>query len=120
MEEKQLEMDLEKYRYSAEKMGITIAHHTIFLFDSLIQKKLRPCSLEIFPTLSEKEKITNIGCPFCEKGFLKLSKIEPKYSGGLGRVSSTQYHVGNNYEWVCSNPECDGKFLGDHTWMYID
>ena len=65
-------------------------------------------------------EVTSSNCPFCETGSLKLIKVDPKYSGGANPLPPTKYHVGNSYEFCCSNKECDGKFFGSYTWMHID
>jgi len=117
MKEKQGKMDF-PYTYSVKEMGTLMSPHTIFLFGSFIQEKLKGSMLDAVSF--DEEKITKVGCPFCKDGFLKLVKVEPQYSGGPRRVPSVMHHVGNRYEYVCSNPKCDGRFVGTYTWMYID
>jgi len=120
MEEKGKQKEMEfTYTYPVKEMGIEIASHTIHLFESFIREKLSGGRLDAEPVFQE-ERITKVGCPFCQKGFLKISKVTPQYSGGPSPVPMTMHHVGNRYEYICSNPECDAKFMGTYTWMYID
>lgn len=118
MEGKQLEIEF-KERHTVEQMGRLISPNTIYLFESFMRKKLRLWGL-LDTTLSDEEKTTEVSCPFCQQGFLKLNKVKPEYNGGPGSAPTVKHHVGNRYEYLCSNPKCDGKFLGDYTWMHID
>jgi hypothetical protein len=61
--------------------------------------------------------VTDIICPSCEKGNIVAEEIEPKFSGGMDRLS-TQHHVGDNY--ICRCNKCNASFYGDITWMHID
>ena len=117
MKEGQVKMDF-TYTYKVEEMGTLLSPNTIFLFESFIRDKLKGNMLDI-DSLGE-EKTTKVGCPFCKDGLLKLVKVEPKYSGGPRRVLSVMHHVGNKYEYICSNPDCAGKFVGTYTWTHID
>jgi len=104
--------------YDVKEMGMLFYPNSIYLYNSFIRDKLNPGTLDT--ELRKEGEITNIGCPFCKNGFLKLITVKPRYSGGLGRVARTQHHTGNWYEYVCSNPDCSGKFSGEYTWMWID
>lgn len=119
MEREQIAIDF-KERYNVEQMGRLISPNTIYLFESFMEEKLRVSGGLLASLLSEEEKTTDVGCPFCQEGFLKLTKVKPQYSGGLSKVPTTKHHVGNEYEYVCSNPKCDGRFVGSYTWMHID
>ncbi len=107
------------YTYDVKEMGKLTSPNSIYLYNSFIRDKLNPGILNTEP--KKEGEITNIGCPFCKNGFLKLSTVKPKYSGGLrGGVAHTLHHTGNWYEYVCSNPNCNGRFAGEYTWMWID
>lgn len=118
MEEgKQVEMEL-SYTYPVEQMGALISPeilpHTVHLSESFLRDKLRVSGWldERRLLRKEPEEVTNIGCPFCRKGSLKLIMVEPVYSGGLSPTPSSMRHVANKYEYVCSTDECDGRFSG--------
>ncbi len=65
-------------------------------------------------------KETEIFCPFCQKGKIRLKEIKPLFSSGSASRCGPRLHVGNNYNLDCSNDECDSSFTGEVTWMYID
>ena len=117
-QEEQLSMAL-PYRYQPGQMGSFMGSdaHALYLFESFIRDKLQMGS-----RLDAREigKVTSINCPFCETGFLKLIKVDPKYSGGASPLPATQHYVGNSYEFLCSNEECDCRFFGSCTWLHID
>lgn len=93
------------YTYAVEEMGVLVPQTcTVLLSDSFISKKL----------LGKK-----VGCPFCKDGSLVTERQEPIYSGGP-RPSSVMHHVGNRYEYACSNSYCNGRFTGTTRWMWID
>lgn len=117
--DKQREMDL-SYTYSVKEMGILIGEKIVHLFDSFIREKLGGSIFDAQAIFEKKDSITKVGCPFCKEGFLKLEKVEPDYSGGPHAVPMTLHHVGNKYEYSCSNSNCPARFYGTHTWMYID
>lgn len=115
----QLSMELPQL-YSIEEMGTThpLTPKTIYLHPSFVGNKLGGGSLVL---LEEVGRGTNIGCPFCREGRLKLAAVTPEYSGGPRSFPpSTMHHVGNKYEYRCSNPECEGRFVGTYIWMHID
>ena len=115
MEEKQAKMDF-THTYPIERMGVLLRpHKMIHLFELFIREKMGASSLDEF---SPEKVITEVGCPFCKKGLLKLTGIEPKYSGGI--PPPMPRHVGNFYKYDCSNQKYGGKFFGTYTWMYID
>lgn len=64
--------------------------------------------------------VSKVQCPFCNKGFLKLTKIEPRHSGGLRGKFGPQYHVGNDCAYICTEEGCDAAFSCKHTWMHVD
>lgn len=105
--------------YPLEEMGHLMAPDMVSLFDSFLRDKLDVSNLDAALAKYEKGD-TNIGCPLCKNGTLKLVEIEPVYSGGMARVPSTKHHVANNYEYRCSNEECSTLFLGRFQWMWID
>lgn len=63
-------------------------------------------------------KITEIFCPFCKKGHIRLKAVEPILSG-RARDSGPKKRVGNNYEFDCSE-NCGATFSGQTEWMKID
>jgi len=77
-----------------------------FLRDSL---RVRPSDTEL-----DIGKLSNVLCPFCEKGILKLVSISPEYQ----IVFPQRYHTGNSYVYEC-NQECGGLFTGTYsnTWI---
>ena len=92
--------------------------HMIYLFSSFIGQELGMGN----KFLDERKinTITNVCCPFCDTGSLKLSRVKANYSGGANPLPPTKHHVGNSYEFRCSNEECDARFFGSYTWMHID
>ena len=115
---KQLSMDMDPgHNYPVEEMGILMGPHQIFLFESFLGKVL---GAGHFSYLPEEKTLTKVGCPFCKEGFLKIVDVKSTYSGGPGRAPAIMHHTGNEYNFQCSNPSCDGKFFGTYTWMYID
>jgi len=108
--------------YPQAEMGYTIdaeEPHKVFLHESFLEEKLKASGSNLGGFSGGT--VTNVGCPFCKKGSLKLEKIQPHYAGNprVG-IPSIMHHVGNSYEFVCSNSKCDGRFSGSYTWMYID
>lgn len=122
MKYEQLEMKFPQF-FKAEEMG-RVFGHTIVLFESFVREELKERGLFDNPSwlssLEEKEKIRNVRCPFCEKGLLKLVKVEPIYQEGIAKIPQTKQHVGNRYEYACTNPKCDGVFKGEYQWAFID
>lgn len=122
MKEKQAAMEF-THTYKVEKMGVIMSSnmpHIIFLFSSFLNDKLKASLLDADPVFRKNDGLTRVGCPFCKKGVLKIKTVKPEYSGGLARMPSTLKHTGNHYEYICSNQECDGMFVGSHTWIHID
>lgn len=121
-EGKQAKMEF-PYTYLVEEMGSIVAPgslpHFIYLSRSFLEKKLRAFRHDRMP-IREGKAITKIGCPFCNNGFLKLTKVEPKYSGGMSLIPDRMERVGNEYEYICSNDECDARFIGTYQWAWID
>ena len=115
----QAEMEF-PHRYSVKEMGTLIQEKTILLFGPFIGKELKGSLLDAEPILQKEGEVTKVRCPFCESGYLKLKEVKTEYGGGLERVPSVKYHVGNEYEYICSNSNCDGKFIGSCTWIHID
>ena len=110
VEEQQIEMEL-PYTYSVEEMGAKIAPNTIHLDESFMRDKLKVSIFDGSP--DRKKETTNIGCPFCNKGFLKL------VSAYHERVSNRSAPTNTQYEYTCSNDECDGIFSGLYRWRRI-
>ncbi len=107
------------YSYKSEEMGHILMlelPHWMYLFPSFISEKGLPVS-RLFDGIGQ---LSNVTCPFCKNGVLRLAKIEPIYSGGANPNPSTLHHVGNKLEYDCSNPVCDAIFSGDYRWMWID
>ncbi|MBU2540105.1 hypothetical protein KJ786_03015 [Patescibacteria group bacterium] len=63
-------------------------------------------------------KVTEVFCPFCNKGHIRLTKIEPIFSRGARSYGNLK-HVGNIYEFDCSE-NCGAYFSGSFEWMKID
>ncbi len=104
MNDSQREMNF-TYTYKVEEMGTLVPQTcTILLGYSFIQEKL----------IGKR-----VGCPFCNVGSLVLVNQDPIYSGGP-RPSGAMHHVGDSYEYACSNPQCEGRFTGTTRWMWID
>lgn len=121
-EEKQTEMEL-PYTYPVEEMGFLPVPqslpHLVSLSRSFLSEKLKASRFNRMP-IREEKTMTKIGCPFCNNGSLKLVKVEPQYSGGMSPTPASMQHVGNGYEYVCSNDECDARFIGTFQWAWID
>ena len=120
MKYEQLEMEFYQF-FKAEEMG-RVFGHTIYLSEKFIREVLKEKGIwkEGLEFLDEKKKIRSVHCPFCKKGLLKLVKVEPIYQGGIAKIPQTKQHVGCHYEYVCTNPKCDGVFKGKYQWAYID
>src|SRR3989344_5577610 len=108
-QEKQAEMSF-AYTFSIEEMGILIPPTTINLSRKFLQDELGVMRFDAHPGWKEEGKVTHVGCPFCKQGFLKLEKVEPQYSGGMNPFPRTKKHVANEYEYICSNDKCNGRF----------
>ena len=99
--------------YLEKEMGKVLGSKTMALKQSFLRDVL-------LPQTERKDEVTKVGCPFCKEGSLKLESKKPKYSGSPRPTPTTLHHVGNDYEFSCTNLSCSGKFLGTNTWMYID
>jgi len=88
----------------------------VFLSEKFISEKLNP--QQTYQNSTPNEPPTNVICPFCREGRLKLKTVEPRYSGGPNNFVSKKDHVGNDYEYGCT--QCEASFKGSVTWMYID
>jgi hypothetical protein len=108
------------YLYPLEEMGHVPmpeeAPHWMLLHKWFIRDK----NLQTSNYAAEIKKLTNVTCPFCKVGVLRLIKAEPFYSGGLGSRPSALRHVGDDLEYDCSNEKCDAKFEGRTQWTWID
>lgn len=117
----QLRMEMEfPQLYEIADMGTTypLTPKTIYLHPSFIRENLGGGRLSVH---FEVGKDTNVSCPFCQEGRLQLASVEPEYSGGPRAFPPpVMHHVGNRYEFKCSNPNCDGRFVGTYQWMWID
>lgn len=109
-EGRQIEMEF-PYTYPVEEMGIKIAPNTIYLFESFMRDKLKVSIFDGSPDW--KKETTNIGCPLCNKGFLKLVSAYHEHDSMRSPPVVTQY------EYTCSNDECDGTFSGSYRWRRI-
>ena len=96
-----------------EKMGRLIYDKTIILKESFLTDVLMAASLQV-------GKATNVVCPFCQKGFLKLNQMEPIYSGGVHPRPAIKEHTGDTYEFICTGEDCKGKFEGTYIFKNID
>jgi hypothetical protein len=65
-------------------------------------------------------QVSKVQCPFCNEGYLKLVKIEPRHSGGLRGNFGTQEHVGNDYRYGCTDENCGATFFYSCTWCHLD
>lgn len=117
-EGKQTEMEF-PYVYDIKEMGVVVYEKLVHLFDSFLRDKLGASMLDA-RSFFQKSEPTKVGCPFCKKGFLRLENVQPEYSGGPHPVPMNMRHVGNKYEYGCSNSECGARFFGTYTWMHID
>ncbi len=84
----------------------------VSLAEGFLKMKMK-AMLSDFDRRQEKEgKITDIGCPLCRRagreGSLKLKSVEPVYRS----FKEKDVHIGNRYEYVCSSPDCQGRFAG--------
>lgn len=65
-------------------------------------------------------EVSNIQCPFCKDGCLKLAGIEPvmdrEYPYGWG---DEMVHIGDDYLYACTNESCDALFAFEHIWHHI-
>ena len=108
------------YSHKPEEMGYVPMPeqlpHWIYLFPSFISEK----GLSVSRLFDGIGQLSNVTCPFCKNGVLRLAKIEPIYSGGANPHPSTLHHVGNKLEYDCSNTVCDATFSGNYRWMWID
>ena len=115
----QLKMGVSR-SFPAEKMGIRLGSnpHHLFMHRGFMGK----IGQLGFPGDLGRQPgdITDVECPFCKEGRLKVLSVQPVYSGGARSVPVTQQHVGNQYAFVCSNDKCDGRFFGTHQWLWID
>jgi hypothetical protein len=102
-----------------EEMGIRMGDKQLFLYDSFLSKKL---NLGTFVDFFNLPAQTNIKCPFCKDGILILTTVEPNYSGGRPSIVpyAKLHHVGNSYNFKCSDNKCKALFFGNYTWMHID
>ena len=119
----QEEMEL-SYTYPVEEMGNVMNQampHMVWLSGRFLQEKLGASLFDPLP--GWERKTPKVGCPFCKEasreGFLKLKSVEPTFSSGMHPLSRKE-HVGNHYDYKCSNQECDAEFTGVYQWMYID
>ena len=99
------------YATKPNRMGMVSGDKTIKLSKDFLRDSLRA---KISDTEMEIGKLSNVLCPFCEKGVLKLVSIDPDYQ----MVFPQMYHTGNHYVYECSE-ECGGLFTGDYsnTWI---
>lgn len=97
-------------RFFIEEMGFLVASeslpHSVSLSSLFLTKHLGVTRFD------NTSSTTNVGCPFCKEGRLRLINVDPTVSHG--------HHVGNGYSYDCSNGSCDGTFSGSYRWMYID
>ena len=63
-------------------------------------------------------KNTDVCCPFCKKGYLRLIKVEPIYSSGSDPYGP-KYYVGDSYKYDCS-AGCGARFSGKVQWMLFE
>lgn len=83
--------------------------HVVFLSASFLKKVMNARFSDWEDQSPKIGQETNIGCPICKQGGLKLHSIERVYSKSpkKGNVIS-----GNFYKYSCSNADCQGKFMG--------
>lgn len=104
--------------FPLEEMGVEIGKKHIFLWNGFMPKSLQVCQLDA--TFFKEAKLTNVTCPYCKKGLLRLEEVKPVYSGGMHPVPPIMRHTGNEYSYICSNQECNAHFFGHYQWMWID
>jgi len=106
----QMEFEFPK-KFDPKEMGFVIADsgNTIFLSDIFISRELGLGQWSVDSFFSGRK--TDIFCPFCGVGFLRVVILTPIYQMG--------HYVGIGCEFDCSN-SCGGFFCGSVQWMYID
>jgi len=105
--------------FNPEQMGCVFPKdcgNKIRLNSSFMKKELGLGGMDD-NSLFSPGQITEVLCPFCKQGSLKLKRIAPAYSDG-GYGFGTVYHIGNDYEFECS-AGCGADFFGNIQWMNI-
>ncbi|MFC1678459.1 hypothetical protein ACFLZ9_01835 [Patescibacteria group bacterium] len=71
----------------------------------------------------EELKVSNVRCPFCKQGLIRIINIKPDFSyGAFGRQGPLprSHHTDNNYHFDCTNEDCGARFYGSECIMRID
>ena len=114
----QMEIKFPK-KFNSKKMGYVCSLEpgkAIYLNSSFISKELGLGGMGNIDNIS-LGKNTEVFCPFCNNGHIRLKSITPLYSSGSANMGP-RYHVGNYYEFDCS-AEYGAIFLGSIEWMHI-
>lgn len=101
-------------RVAIEQMGTVVGEKTIQLSESFMQREL---GVGVSISQFLVGALAKVACPFCQRGRLRLAKVEPLFSRNIF-PSRSKAHIGDNYEWSC--PECLARFLGSHHWRFMD
>ncbi len=112
---KSMKGEREVVKVSLKDMGHEIGKKHLMLWHKFLSNFLNAGRLDA--TMPDFIRSFDIVCPYCKKGILKLTHIEPVYSGGRQAVPRVKHHTSNNYNFDC---ECGAKFFGYIQWMWID
>lgn len=94
-------------KFSPEQMGYVVPASVggrVIILNNFAWEELG-----FFNGVSKIGDVSDVFCPFCQKGYIRITKIEPIYSAGPGRFDPRCY-VGDNYELNCS-AECGAVFF---------
>lgn len=104
-------------KFKPEQMGFVIGTKSIVLNSSFIGKELGLGGMGGID-LSSIGKLSEVFCPFCQRGKLRLKSVKPVHSSGSNSFG-TSHHVGNEYDFDCSEG-CGAMFSGEIIWMFVD
>ncbi len=82
----------------------------VYLFESFLEKLIRSMGLNVENVSSWKNRSTEVDCPFCKKGILKLVRIVPRATGGPRQYPPEMLQLGYVYTFECS--KCRRRFIG--------
>ena len=93
--------------YPAEEMGTMIGGKAIQLFDSFFWM----IATNNLGLISARARFAEVGCPFCEDGYLMLVGDEPQFSLGPAKKEDKAMQL----RFVCSN--CPSRFVASYHWL---